>query len=93
MPKNAEKEIDDMILTRYACYLIAQNGDSSKEPIAFAQTYFAIQTRQAELIAERIAEIERVKARKKLSEIEKELSSVIYKQTGGNQNFALIRSK
>ena len=93
MPKNAEKEIDDMILTRYACYLIAQNGDSSKEPIAFAQTYFAIQTRQAELIAERIAEIERVKARKKLSETEKELSSVIYKQTGGNQNFALIRSK
>jgi DNA-damage-inducible protein D len=93
MPKNAEKEIDDMMLTRYACYLIAQNGDSSKEAIAFAQTYFAMQTRKAEIIAQRIEELERIKARKKLTESEKELSSVIFQQTGGNQNFALIRSK
>jgi DNA-damage-inducible protein D len=93
MPKGAEKEVPDLMLTRYACYLIAQNGDPRKAEIAFAQSYFAIQTRRAELIEQRLLEAERVSARKKLSTTEKELSAVIFEHTGGNQDFALIRSK
>lgn len=93
MPKGAEKEVADLMLTRYACYLIAQNGDSKKQPIAFAQSYFALQTRRAELIEQRLLDAERLSARKKLTETEKELSQLIFEQTGGNRDFALIRSK
>ncbi len=93
MPKGAKKEIPDLMLTRYACYLIAQNGDPRKEQIAFAQSYFAIQTRKQELIEERIELSERLEARKKLTASETELSKLIFERGVDQQGFAKIRSR
>ena len=87
------RDVDNYMLTRYACYLIAQNGDSRKPEISFAQNYFAVQTRRAELVEQRLLDYERVQARAKLAETEKILSGVLYERGVDSKGFAIIRSK
>ncbi|MGD9634445.1 MAG: DNA damage-inducible protein D [Pirellulales bacterium] len=91
--RNSNREVDDYALTRFACYLIAQNANSAKDQVAFAQTYFALQTRRQELIEERLADLERLSARRKLSQSEKILSGLIYEHVEDERGFSRIRIK